>query len=92
MNFHRLRQDIQTLRTAVLKIAGLPAAHYWGLGLAGRLANSPFLNGLSAAPIYGPSPAVDTVELARLPVKLRVNSDLPAWQPRAGEKKENVNV
>jgi hypothetical protein len=91
-NFNRLRQDIQAVRVEILKIAGLQANTFSGLGLAGRIANSPFLKCLDTAAIFGPNPAVDTVELCRLSVRLREKSDLPGWQPRAGSGKENVNV
>jgi hypothetical protein len=86
LQFHRLRSDAQAVRVAILHAAELPAGTlYWGLGLAGRLANSPFLKSLDTAAIYGPAPPLASMEACRLGVKMRVNSDLPAWQPRGGQ-------
>lgn len=93
LNYWRKRSDGLAMRAAVLQAAGVPSGeNFWGLGLAGRLARSPLLKSLDSAPIYGPAPTVDTVELCRLGVMLRVVSDLPNWRPRTGERKESANL
>jgi hypothetical protein len=93
LQFWRKRADGQALRAVIVQAAGVPTGeNFWGLGLAGQLAKSPFLKSLDAAPIYGPAPATDTVELCRLSVRLRITSDMPNWRPRGEAKKENVNA
>jgi hypothetical protein len=80
------------MRRAILQLAGLQDSNFWGLGLAGRLANSPFLKALDTAAIFGPVPEVSQVELCRLHVRLRAQSDLPNWQARGEKGKEHANV
>jgi hypothetical protein len=92
LNFWREKADGLAIRAAILAAAGLPSVTYWGLGLAGRLAASPFLKALDTAAIYGPAPAATEVELCRLSVRLRIVSDLPNWRARGEQKKENINV
>jgi hypothetical protein len=92
LSFWRKNTDGLLVRAAILRAAGLPPENFWGLGLAGRLAKSPFLKSLDTAAIYGPAPAVDTVEMCRLNVRLRETSDMPNWRPRQGERKEDANV
>jgi hypothetical protein len=90
LNFWRKKADGLAMRAAIMQTAELPPESFWGLGLAGRLGKSTFLKSLDSAAVYGPAPTVDTVELCRLSVVLRVVSDMPNWRSRT--KKEDANV
>jgi hypothetical protein len=92
MNFHRERADGQAIRCAILDAAGLPKISYSGIGLGGRLSRSQFLANLDSAQIFGPMPATNRVELRRMSIRLRLESDIPHWQARGEPKKENINV
>jgi hypothetical protein len=92
LNHWREKADGRAIRSAILTAAGLPPVSYTGLGLGGRLANSPFLKCLDSATIYGPVPAVSQVELCLLAIRLRQWSDIPSWRSQGEAKQEPADV
>jgi hypothetical protein len=83
--------DGKALRASLIKLTGI-AGGYWGVGMAGALAETEAFHGLDRVPIYGPASSQAAHVLFVLPgVKLRELSDICSWRNPVDTEKEAVN-